>query len=161
MQLLPVLLISFFAAVHPLHISVTDITLDEKERELEIMVRVFADDLEQAIRTEKQNKNLSFVSAGSADIDKLAWEYMKPRFKLSIDGELLAVNYLGHEKDEDVFVFYIQVQPAKKFETISVTNTIITEFYEDQSNLVNVTLGENTKSLRLMRNNPSGKLSFE
>jgi hypothetical protein len=33
--------------------------------------------------------------------------------------------------------------------------------YDDQSNLVNVTVEETTKSLRLMRNNPSGKLSFE
>lgn len=161
MQLLPIFFISLITLVHPLHISVTEITLDEKENELEIMMRVFTDDLEAAIRNEKNNPDLSLVNPPNTTLDKIAWDYLQTKFKITANGEQLNLKYLGHEKDEDVIVFYVQVQPAKKFETISITNSIITELYDDQSNLVNVTIGEITRSLRLMRNNPSGKLSFE
>lgn len=161
MPFLSFFLITVLTVVHPLHISVTEISLDEKENELEIMIRVFTDDLEQAIRSERKNPDLNLWSPGKTTTDKLAWEYLQPKFKLTSGGEVLNLKYLGHEKDEDVTVFYIQVQPMQKFEAISVTNSIITELYDDQSNLINVTLGETTKSLRLMRNNPSGKLSFE
>lgn len=161
MQFPFIFLISVLAAVHPLHISVTEITLDEKEHELEIMIRIFTDDLEQAIRTESKNPDLTIMSPPGTTTDKLVWNYMQTRFKLTAGGKQLSLKYLGHEKDEDVTVFYIQVHPMQKFETISITNSIITEVYDDQSNLVNVTVGETTKSLRLMRNNPSGKLSFE
>lgn len=161
MPFLSFFLITVLTVVHPLHISVTEISLDEKENELEIMIRVFTDDLEQAIRSERKNPDLNLWSPGKTTTDKLAWEYLQPKFKLTSGGEVLNLKYLGHEKDEDVTVFYIQVQPMQKFETISVTNSIITELYDDQSNLINVTLGETTKSLRLMRSNPSGKLSFE
>lgn len=161
MPFLSVFLITFLTVVHPLHISVTEISLDEKEHELEIMIRVFTDDLEQAIRSERKNPDLNLWSPGKTTTDKLVWEYLQPKFKLTSGGEVLNLKYLGHEKDEDVTVFYIQVQPMQKFETISITNSIITELYDDQSNLINVTLGETTKSLRLMRSNSSGKVSFE
>jgi hypothetical protein len=161
MPLISIFLSSLLILLHPLHISVTEITLDEKEKELEIMVRIFADDLERAIRNTKKDASISLLNASTTTTNKLAWEYLQPRLKLNIDGAVQAVNYLGHEADEDVLVFYIQAQPVKEFGTISITNTIITEFYEDQANLINVTVKDETKSLRLMRNNPSGKLSFD
>jgi hypothetical protein len=161
MQFLPFFLIAGLTLVHPLHISVTEITLDEKEHELEIMIRIFTDDLEQAIRSENKTPDLNILKPVNITTDDLIWNYLRSKFKLTVNGQSLPMKYLGHEKDDDVMVFYVQVQPAQKFEAISITNSILTELYDDQSNLVNVTVEETTKSLRLMRNNPSGKLSFE
>jgi hypothetical protein len=161
MPLISIFLSSVLFLLHPLHLSVTEITLDEREKELEIMLRVFTDDLELAIRNAKNDEELNFLNPTNTTTDKLAWEYVQPRFKLMIDGKVQPVKYLGHEVDEDVLIFYIQVQPVKKFTTIDITNSIITEFYDDQANLVNMTVRNEIKSLRLMRNNPSGKLSFD
>lgn len=161
MPLISIFLSSVLILLHPLHISVTEITLDEKEKELEIMLRIFTDDLEAAIRNAKNDAELNLLNPSNSTTDKLAWEYLQPRFKLVADGKTQTIKYLGHEADEDVLIFYIQVQPVKKFTTIDIANSIITELYEDQSNLINVTVDDETKSLRLMRNNPSGKLSFD
>ena len=161
MPLISIFLSSVLFFLHPLHISVTEITLDEKEKELEIMLRIFTDDLELAVRHAKNDTELNLLNPSNTTTDKLAWEYLQPRFRLMVDGKIQAVKYLGHETDEDVLIFYIQLQPVKKFKTIDITNSVITEFYEDQANLVNMTVKDETKSLRLMRNNPSGKLSFD
>ena len=161
MPLLSIFLASVLILVHPLHISVTEITLDEKEKEFEIVLRIFTDDLELAIRHARNDAELNLLNPANTTTDKLAWEYLQTRFKLAADGKVQTVKYLGHEKDGDVLVFYIQVQPVKKFKTIDITNSIITEFYEDQANLINVTVKDEIRSLRLMRNNPSGKLSFD
>lgn len=161
MPLISIFLSSVLVLLHPLHLSVTEITLDEKEKELEIMLRIFTDDLELAIRETKSDAQLNLLNPVTTTTDKLAWEYIQPRFKLLADGKAQAVKYLGHETDEDVLIFYIQVRPVKKFTTIEITNSILTELYEDQANLVNITVKDETKSLRLMRNNPSGKLSFD
>lgn len=159
-------LTSFFISsvlflVHPLHVSVTEITFDPKEKELEIMLRIFTDDLELAIRDMKADAELNVLKPTNTTLDKLAWEYLQPKFELTADGKRQAIKYLGHEMDEDVLVFYIQVQPIKNFKTLTVKNSILTELYDDQANLVNVTVSDETKSLRLMRNNPSGILSFD
>lgn len=161
MPLISILLSSVLILLHPLHISVTEITLDEKEKELEIMLRIFTDDLELAIRNAKNEPELNLIHPVNTTTDKLVWEYLQPRLKLIADGKVQTVKYLGHETDEDVLVFYIQVQPVKKFRTITITNSIITEVYEDQANLINMTVSDETKSLRLMRNNPTGTLSFD
>lgn len=161
MPFVSIFLSSVLILFHPLHISVTEITWDEKEKELEIMLRIFADDLEFAIRNAKNDSELNLLKPSNTTTDKLAWEYLQSRFRLKADGMIQSIKYLGHETDEDVLILYIQVLPVEKFETLDITNSIITELYDDQANLVNVTIDDKTKSLRLIRDNPSGKLSFD
>jgi hypothetical protein len=50
---------------------------------------------------------------------------------------------------------------VKKWKTIQVQNDIITEMFEDQSNLVHVTVRGEVHSLRLTKNNPTDKLTFD
>lgn len=151
------LLLSVFMS-HPIHVSVTEISFDEKERELEIIARIFIDDLEASIR--KVNDQPEIALSGSST-DQLVWEYINSRFRISLDGRPQNVKYLGHEIQGDAMLCYIQVSNVKKWKEIEVTNSIITELYHDQSNLVHVTRSGEVKSLRLMRDNSSGKLSFD
>jgi hypothetical protein len=149
------------ASIHPVHVSVTEISFDGKERELEIVSRIFMDDLETAIREAKKQPGLNLLEPGSTlTTDQLVSEYLQSRFKITLNGKVQKIKYLGHEVESPALLCYIQVQNVKKLETIGVFSSVLTELYDDQSNLVNVTHGETLKSLRLMRDNPSGKLTF-
>jgi hypothetical protein len=161
--LLSILAITFLGAgIHPIHVSVTEITLDEKEKELEIVSRIFLDDLETAIRESTKQPELKLLEPGTGVItDQLVSAYLTPRFKVSLKGKVQKIKYLGHEIENDAMICYIQVTNVKKLDAIEVFNSIITELYEDQSNLVHVTVKGKVKSLRLMRDNPSGKLTFD
>lgn len=145
-------------SAHPIHVSVTEIALDEKERELEIIVRIFVDDLETSIRNANDQPELKLPGPST---DQLVWKYLEPRFRISLDGRVQQIKYLGHEIEGDAILCYIQVSNVKKWNEIEVMNSMITELYDDQSNLVHVTVSEKVKSLRLMRDNPSGKLMFD
>lgn len=160
-----VILFAFFlgllAPAHPIHISVTEMEYDEKERELEIVMRIFSDDLETSIRAARNDPGLDLLHPQSGTTDELAREYILNRFKVTLDGKVQKLNYLGFELDGDAMVFYIQAVQVKNWKSITVLNSVILETYDDQSNLVHVTLKGRTKSLRLMRNNPSGTLTFD
>ena len=145
-------------SVHPIHVSVTEITWDEKEKELEIIARIFIDDLEASIRKTNDQPELKLLGPST---DQLVWKYLESRFRISLDGKAQKVKYLGHEIEGDAILCYIQVSNVKKWKEIEVMNSMITELYDDQSNLVHVTVNEKVKSLRLMRDNPSGKLTFD
>ncbi len=149
------------ASLHPVHVSVTEITLDEKEKELEIISRIFWDDLEKSIRDVKKQPELNLLEPNTVTTDQLVWEYLQQRFKITLNGKPQKIKYLGHEIEGEAILCFIQVSGVKKFETIEVFNNVITEVYDDQSNLVHVTVREKVKTLRLMRDNPSGKLTFE
>jgi hypothetical protein len=156
--------ISIFSlsALHPIHVSVTEIEFDEKDKALEVMMRVFMDDLELTLRKELRDPELDIMKPKNGKTtDQMASDYLKKHFKITLDNKLQVVNFLGHEEESDAFIFYIEVKKVKKFKTIQVQNSIIQETHDDQSNLVHVTVRDNTRSLRLTRSNPIDKLTFE
>jgi hypothetical protein len=160
--LLYVFICAWSLGVHPIHISVTEIEYDEREKELEITIRIFTDDLEAAIRAHRNDPELELLNLpGETRLDDLAKPYLLQQINIELDGKDQKLNYLGHEQDGDTHVFFIQVQPVKKWKTITVENRVIQEMYDDQSNIVHVTVREKTRSMRLMRNNPSGSLTFD
>lgn len=146
---------------HPLHVSVTEINYDEKDRALEIMTRVFIDDLETAFRRKFNVPDLDILRPKGKTVDEMAREYMAQNLHVSLDGKRQTFNYLGHERDGDAFVFYIEVAKVKKWKVIEVRNSVLTEQFDDQSNLVHVTVHETVRSLRLHKDELSGKISFE
>jgi hypothetical protein len=157
-------LVPFFRLVlllHPIHVSVTEIEMDEKDKRLEIMMRVFADDLELTLRKSLAQPELDILALPPADVDKLVSAYLKDHFKISIDNKPQKNNYLGHELDDLAFIFYIEAPNVRKWKTIEIQNDIIMETYDDQSNLVHVTVGETVRSLRLTKNNPADNLTFD
>jgi len=150
------------AVRHPLHVSVTEISMNEKEKRLEITMRVFIDDLEETMRKRLHQPAFDILKPPAGfTVDDVMRDYLKNHFKLSLDKKNQVVTLLGHETDEDAFVFYLEVDRVKKWKHIDVTNDAMSETFEDQSNLVHVTVHEVVHSLRLTGNAPTGMLTFD
>jgi hypothetical protein len=152
------LMVSF---IHPIHVSVTEIEMDEKDKRLEIMMRVFTDDLELTLRQATGQRELDLLSQSESARDEVVSNYLKGHFKIALDGKSQKINYLGHEQEDAALIFYIEVPNVKKWKTIQIQNDIIMETHSDQSNLVHVTVQEKIRSLRLTKNNPVDKLTFD
>jgi hypothetical protein len=155
--------LTLFAArdFHPIHVSVTEINHDEEDKTLEIMIRVFADDLETTMRRRHAIPDLDIQNPQPRTLDELMKEYLESNFVVMLDGRQQTLNYLGNEKDGEAFIFYVEINRIRKWKSIWVTNAVLTEIFEDQSNLVHVTSGGDVRSLRLNKDNPSGVVSFE
>ena len=145
---------------HPIHVSVTEIEYDPQEKELEIMIRIFIDDLENALRRYHDQDNIDILNPGKTSADKLIEAYLRDNFIVSIDNQPQTIRYLGQEEEGQAFICYILVPGIGNWKECEVTNSILQEMFDDQSNIVHVTLDGITKSQRLMRRNPKGKFSF-
>jgi hypothetical protein len=156
--ILPTYLLTLF---HPLHVSVTEIEMDNKDQRLEIMMRVFMDDLEVTLRQKYQMPDLDVLNPKGRTIDQMMEEYLKLHFKIALDNKTQVLKYLGHEQEGDAFIFYIEVAKVKKWKTIQIQNDIIMEIYDDQSNIVHVTSNETVRSLRLIPKRPVDQLTFD
>lgn len=148
-------------SLHPLHVSVTEIEMDHKDKRLEIMMRVFMDDLEVTLREKYKTPDLDVLNPKGRTLDQMMEEYLKLHFKISLDNKAQVMKYLGHEQEGDAFIFYIEVDKVKKWKTIQIQNDIIMETYDDQSNLVHVTSNEIVRSLRLTPKKSVDQLTFE
>lgn len=152
---------AFALMLHPLHVSVTEIEYDEKDKALEIMMRVFIDDLELTMRSRLNKPELDITEPKGITLDQMMTPYLTERFKLTLDNKPQKIKYLGHEKEGEAFIFFIEVENVKKWKAIQVMNNIIMETHEDQSNLVHVTVRGKVRSLRLTKNTPADVLTFD
>jgi len=147
-------------AVHPIHVSVTDIEYDEDRKALEIVSHIFIDDIEKHIRILKGEKYLDILNPGEGRTsDTLIEEYLKERFKIKVNGKSEEFNYLGFEREAGAIYVYIEIEKVRKLKSLSVRNEVILKLYDDQVNLVHVKVDGKIRSMKLEEDNE--EVSFE
>jgi hypothetical protein len=155
------LLFGFVLWFHPIHLSITEIEHNEKSKALQMTMRIFIDDLELSIRKKMNDEELDLLEPGKGrTTDNLVKEYLAEHVRLKVDRKAVKINYLGHEIEGPAMICYIEIENIKKFTTIEVTNSVILETHDDQSNLVNVNYHDKVKSVRLTNDQPTASVSF-
>lgn len=161
MTYLTISFFSFWLDLHPIHVSVTEVEYDQKDRALEVMMRVFIDDLELTLRHHLAQPELDILRPARKDsTDRLVRDYLADHFRISLDDKAQKTTYLGHEQEGEALILYVEVKNVEKWNTITIHNDILMSTYEDQSNIVHVYVGDRVKSLRLTRNTPADRLTF-
>lgn len=150
----------FFLLLHPMHVSVTEINYNEKNKSLEVISRIFIDDLETSIRNAEKNENLDLLNPTGATTDQLVSRYLQSRLLIQVNGKPANPNYIAHEIDDAAMVCYLEIEGVKQVKQMEITISVIQELYDDQSNLVHVTYRGPVKSLRLTKDKPEGTLTF-
>lgn len=143
---------------HPFYVSVTEIDL--KENSLQVSMKIFIDDLESTL--EKQGKPK--LNLGEENENEYSQEYIKqyllPRFYVKVNDELASYKYVGQEVEEDAIWIYLEIKNVTKVKSLEVMNSIITEKYEGQSNLVHTNINGEKKSMVLNKMKHTDKLEF-
>ena len=148
--------------LHPIHVSVTEINYSEKDNALQIISRIFIDDLELSIQRDLKDDYIDILKpVGGKTTDQLVSAYLLNHMKVKVDGKSQPLNYLGHEVDGLAIICYIEITNIKKLKSVEAMNDVIMEVHPDQSNLVHVTYKEKIKSVRLVRDKSADVLNFE
>jgi hypothetical protein len=156
------LIYSLFFFLHPIHLSVTEITYSEKDKAIQITSRIFIDDLELSIQKQLNQPNLDILEPKNGmTLDQMTSGYLKEHLKVKLDGKPQTIKVLGHEIEDVAVVFYIEIENVKKIKSLEVHNDVIMETHDDQSNIVHVTYKGPVKSVRLLRDKPSEVFKFD
>jgi hypothetical protein len=160
MALLIQLLLIWFP--HPIHVSVTEAEYNEKTKSLQIISRIFIDDLELSVRKQISQESLDLLEPKNGKTtDQLVGEYLNEHLRIKLDGKPVKINYLAHEIEDLAIICYLEIENVKKLKTIEVTNTVIQEIHSDQSNIVHITYKGPVKSYRLTSEKPTDLFKFE
>jgi hypothetical protein len=156
------LIYSLLIFLHPIHLSVTEVTYSEKDKAIQITSRIFIDDLELSIQKQLNQPNLDILEPKNGmTLDQMAQSYLNEHLKVKLDGKPREIKILGHEIEDVAVVFYIEIENVKKIKSLEVRNDVIMETHDDQSNIVHVTYKSPVKSVRLLRDKPSEVFKFE
>lgn len=152
-------LLSFYE-VHEFYLSVTEIEYKPEKKSLQIISRVFTDDMEGLLKKRYDESVKLTSNKEHPAADKYIEDYINDRVQIFVDGKQIELNYLGKEYDLDQLVLYIEAENVKPFDKILVQNKILTGLFPDQKNIVHVENKGKTKSLLLTRSEEKGLLNF-
>ncbi len=150
-----------FSGFHPFHVSVTELIYKEDSKSVQIMHRVFVDDFEQTLNKNYQ-VNLDILALNSTEsIDSLVENYLNKNFAVAIDGKSYEINYLGSELEDNVLWCYQEIYKVRKPRAFEITNSVMFDEFDDQSNMVHTTVNKKLKTLRMVERKKTQRVIFE
>ncbi|TXI69183.1 DUF6702 family protein [Flavobacterium sp. UBA6195] len=159
MPLFLVVLLSSFAW-HKFYVSVTQIDFVPNKKRVEITSRIFIDDLEKAL--EKKFKKKFYITS-TKEIENseiLIQEYLKEKIKISINKKAQNIEYLAREVEGDVLIFYTKIAISKKINTFEIYNSLLTDLYKEQQNIVHLNINGNKNSFLFTNSETNQKIVY-
>ena len=139
---------------HLFHVSTFDMNYKASHKTLQITGHIFIDDLESAFQRRGVARPLRIgTQREDAQTNELIANYLKETMTLVANDQTLRINYLGKENSEDMAAIWVFMEvsnvtaPVKK---ISVKNSLLTEVFEDQKNIINLQISDRQKGSFLL-----------
>ena len=156
--ILPALLVLGAWIMHEFYVSITEIRYNAQRERFEISMRIFPDDLDRAL-LERSGIHTQLATALEHEMaDSLLMVYLMEDFSVEVNGQQLELNYLGKEPESNAIWCYLESSRIKAPETMNIRNRVLTEFFPDQVNIIQVYHGKWNKGLMLDRQESSGTL---
>jgi len=147
-------------SAHPFYVTVSQIDHNASERTLEITIKFFTDDLQRALE-QRAGSPLFLGTDREADAaSQRLFEYVVANVELVIDGHAATLRYVGKEVETDATWCYVEVVDVASPTRITVTNRLLLDYFDTQSNIVHVKVGGVQKSLLLRDGHVSEQLAF-
>ena len=149
------------SVVHKFYVSTANIAYNAASGNLEIIQRVFTDDLEAVLRARYGESLKLAVDDESKKNAARIKQYFLSQWRILNDDQELSLKYLGHEYDIDQVKIFIEVPVERVPETLFFENKTLFDLTSDQQNVIHVKVGTQRKSLLLFSENPNGVLNFK
>ena len=141
---------------HPLHLSVTNMSLDNTKLEIDYSIRLFQDDLGSLVGMlyhEALHQNLTPDST-------IIVNYFKQSLKISTYSTEVKPELVKIESSELEYWLYFKVKLDTLPDTLYIENTIMTDLYSDQQNLLIFSYTNKEKGLTFDQNTVKQPISL-
>ncbi|WP_255474038.1 DUF6702 family protein [Pontibacter qinzhouensis] len=145
-------------SAHDYHASITDISYNPKTQRLEVAIKVFMDDLEDALSKKTKGK---IVYSKAAHVQQHLQAYLQQHLVFEQEkGKPLQHHFLGSEAETDAVWAYVEVPVQHATLPLLVHNTVLMELFNDQMNIVNINSKGKTNSLLFQKNDRPKKVNL-
>jgi hypothetical protein len=146
--------------IHPFFVSMTDINYNNKEKELEISVRIFTDDLENTLRKYHGTKIDILHPADIKQMNGFVDEYIQKHLQLQVNGSPVQMSFLGYEEQSESIWSYFEVKNVNDVQKLSIVNSLLHDYNTNQVNMIHAKANDKEYSTKLDYPNTSALFSF-
>ena len=149
-----------FTSIHKYYISVTQVEYVKDKKSVQIISRVFIDDLEKALRHNYDEKITLDENNDTEVTNAYLEKYINTNLKVSINKQPATLQFVGKEYDGDIVRFYLEVVGIQNVKSLEVSNEMLFAVCPDQQNIVKTKINSKQKSFILTTKNNSALLNF-
>jgi len=145
------------AAAHPIHMSYTEARYSPASHVLQMWVRVYANDF-AAAAARKSGLRLGRDSVIDPTVGAL---YLRQNIQLiDADGHSLSIASCGARRANDMLLFCLQATAITALAQVRMRNTVMTELFSDQVNVVQSLQGSARASRLFVRGDGFKQLPY-
>jgi hypothetical protein len=146
--------------IHKFYVSIFLVENNTKRKELEITSRIFIDDLEKALEQKFNIKAKIGTKNQIANLEKYVVAYLNHSISISANSNIENIKLLGYELENDVLVAYLVAPYTSDIKSITIKNTLLTEIYSEQQNIMHFTINAKKSSILLTKSKTKETLLF-
>ena len=125
-------------AVHKFHMALYQINYASEKKMLQITSRIHIDDLNKALEKKYNKKNSIGAEKESAEEVFLLKEYISNHFSIKVNDQVKPMNFLSKEIDGDELICYWNIKGISKINSLEIYNTVLTDCFDNQQNMINI-----------------------
>lgn len=142
---------------HPVHLSIVNMTLDDNGQNLEFSVRLFQDDLLVLLNILNHDALHNNTTLDSNAVSN----YIRQKFLLTANKQLLTAELKKEKVNEIEYWLYFESTLPPNTSNLTIENSIMTELFEEQQNLVIFSYKRKEKGLTFGPDNQKQLLHLE
>ena len=134
---------------HPYYVGILDIKHDNNNKVLKISVRLFTNDLEEALK-KTTSKAIDLLNPkDKTESDSILSVYLKKHLSFTINNKSTSLNYLGYEKEEASIWSYLEIKNVSAPKKIGIKAQLLYDFLPQQTNIIHAEINGIEKSSKL------------
>jgi hypothetical protein len=158
-----VIVFSFLSAFtwHKFYVGVFQIDYFKEKKAVQITARLFIDDLEKALN-KKHNKHFYLTTKDEiSDANVYITSYLAEKLKIKINNKVQVPQFLTKEQEDNIIICYLKIPFKDNIKDLEITNSVLTDIFKEQQNLVHLNLNSDKKTLLFTNTETNQKLKYK
>lgn len=131
-----------FRPPHAFYVSIHDIRFDEEWGKFDVKIKIFTNDLEDALVKAGENRFLLNTEKEITGADKAIARYIQEKVHLSLEKKPLSLLFLKKEYREDACWIYLQAEAGCTPSSLHISSKVLLELFDGQTNIIRLRMGE-------------------
>lgn len=150
-----------FNTAHEYYVSITMIEYVEEKQSVQIISRIFIDDLERLIRERYDSEVTLATEDEPAKVDYYIEKYLEEKITFKINNNDVDAVFIGKEYESDIVYCYLEIENVSSIQSFEISNQVLFDLYSEQQNIVRTKINGKNKSFILIKENDKGLLNFK
>lgn len=144
--------------IHKFYVAIYKVEFAPQKKMLQITTRIFVDDLNIALEKKYNRKAFLGEDKESENDIILLKKYLAEKFIIKVNGEQKSMSFLSKELENNVLICYLNSKEISKIKTLEIQNSVLTEIYDEQQNIIQANFNGEKHSLLLTSEKINGML---